>query len=205
MVVVSPSYYRTTILSEETDPSKLHDLKSSFDGYQVYVGSEIEKLVSLCLDGADRERLGPCVAVCREQLDEDGQVDFKRTAKAFLRTYAFLSQILLCTNAEWEKLSIFLNFLVPKLPAPGEEDLSKGILEALDMDSCRVEKRAAMEIQFSDEDAEIERVPGFGRGKKPEPELDRLSNILKTFNDQIRQHQVVRHRPCEPPHYRGNL
>ncbi len=29
-------YYRTTILSEETDPNKLHDLKATLDGYQVY-------------------------------------------------------------------------------------------------------------------------------------------------------------------------
>ena len=57
-----------------------------------------------------------------------------------MRSYGFLSAILPYTNAEWEKLSIFLNFLVPKLPAPKEEDLSKGILESIDMDSCRVEK-----------------------------------------------------------------
>ena len=31
-------------------------------------------------------------------------------------------------------------------PAPKEEDLSKGILEAIDMDSYRVEKMAAMKI-----------------------------------------------------------
>ena len=35
------------------------------------------------------------------------------------------------TNREWEKLSILLNLLIPKLPAPKEEDLSKGILEAI--------------------------------------------------------------------------
>ena len=32
----------------------------------------------------------------------------------------FLASILPYTNAEWEKLSIFLNFLVPKLPFPPE-------------------------------------------------------------------------------------
>ncbi|HWQ68931.1 MAG TPA: type I restriction endonuclease subunit R, partial [Patescibacteria group bacterium] len=89
------------------------------------------------------------------------------------------------TNAEWEKLSIFLNFLVPKLPAPKEEDLSKGILEAIDMDSYRVEKHAVMKIQLPDQDAEIGPVPTSGGGGKPEPEIDRLSNILKTFNDQF--------------------
>jgi type I restriction enzyme R subunit len=182
-------YYRTTILAEETDPNKLHDLKAALDGYQVYATAQIEEFVELYLGGADRDRLDPildaCVAVYKEQLDEDGQVDFKAKAKAFTRTYGFLASILPYTKAEWEKLSIFLNFLVPKLPAPVEEDLAKGILEAIDMDSYRVEKQAAVKIQLPDSDAEIEPVPMTGGGRRPEPELDRLSNILKTFNDQF--------------------
>ena len=182
-------YYRTTILSEETDPNTLHDLKAALDGSQVYTDTEIERLVTLYLDGADRDRLDPildaCVAIYKEQLDEDGQAAFKGKAKAFMRTYGFLASILPYTNAEWEKLSIFLNFLVPKLPAPVEEDLSKGILESIDMDSYRVEKKAAIHVQLADEDAEIEPVPTSGTGSRLDPELDRLSNILKTFNDQF--------------------
>jgi type I restriction enzyme R subunit len=182
-------YYRTTILAEETDPNKLHDLKAALDGYQVYDQPQLDDLVELYLGGADRDHLDPildaCVAVYREQLDEDGQVDFKGKAKAFTRTYGFLSSILPYTNADWEKLSILLNFLISKLPAPIEEDLSAGILEAIDMDSYRVEKQAAIKIQLPDEDAEIGPVPAAGGGRKPEPELDRLSNILKVFNDQF--------------------
>jgi type I restriction enzyme R subunit len=182
-------YYRTTILSDETDPNKLHDLKSDLDSYQVYAPEDIEQLVDLYLGGADRDKLDPildtCVAVYKNQLDEDGQVDFKGKAKAFNRTYGFLASVLPYTDAEWEKLSIFLNFLVPKLPAPIEEDLSKGILEAIDMDSYRVEKQAVVKIQLPDSNAEIEPVPTSGGGFKPEPELDRLSNILKIFNDQF--------------------
>ena len=53
------------------------------------------------------------------------------------------------------------------------------------MDSYRVEKKAAMQIQLPDEDAEIDPVPTSRGGHKPEPELDRLSNILRTFNDQF--------------------
>jgi type I restriction enzyme R subunit len=63
--------------------------------------------------------------------------------------------------------------------------LFKGILEAIDMDSHRVEKQAAMKIILPDDNAEIEPVPTTGGGRKAEPELDRLSNILKTFNDQF--------------------
>jgi len=182
-------YYRTTILSKETDPNKLHDLKTALDGYQVYAPEQVDALVERYLDGADRDKLDPildaCVATYNEELDEDGQIDFKGKAKAFCRSYGFLAAILPYTNADWEKLSIFLNFLVPKLPAPKEEDLSKGILEAIDMDSYRVEKQAAIDIQLPDEDAEIEPVPTTGGGGKQPPELDNLSNILKTFNDQF--------------------
>jgi type I restriction enzyme, R subunit len=181
-------YYRTTILSEETDPNKLHDLKAVLDGYEVYAPEQIQQLAELYLTGAERDQLDPildaCVAVYKE-LNEDGQVDFKGKAKAFTRTYAFLSSILPYTHADWEKLSIFLNFLIPKLPAPIDEDLSKGILESIDMDSYRVEKQAAIRLQLPDQDAEIEPVPTHGGGRKAEPELDRLSNILKTFNDQF--------------------
>ena len=182
-------YYRTTILAEETDPNRLHDLMAALDGYQVYGPAQINELVERYLSGADRGRLDPildaCVAVYREQLDEDGQVDFKGKAKAFLRAYGFLATILPYTYAEWEKLSIFLTFLVPKLPAPVEDDLSKGILEAIDMDSYRVEKQAVQDVQLPDEDAEIEPVPTGGGGQKPEPEMDRLSNIIKEFNDRF--------------------
>jgi len=182
-------YYRTTILADETDPNKLHDLKADLDSYQVYAPEQVNELVRLYLGGADRDQLDPildaCVANYIEQLDEDGQVDFKGKAKAFLRTYGFLSSILPFANTEWEKLSIFLEFLVPKLPAPKEEDLSRGILEAIDMDSYRVEKQASMRIALPDADAEIEPIPTTGGGHKPEPELDRLSNIIKAFNDQF--------------------
>ena len=182
-------YYRTTILSQETDPNKLHDLKADLDGYQVYEPEQVEQLVTLYLGGADRDKLDPildaCVATYNEQLDLDGKIDFKAKAKVFTRTYNFLSSILPYSDASWEKLSVFLNFLIPKLPAPQEEDLSRGILEAINMDSYRVEKKTAMKIVLPDKDAEIDPVPTGAAGHAPEPELDRLSNILKTFNDQF--------------------
>jgi type I restriction enzyme R subunit len=182
-------YYRTTILSAETDPDKLHDLKATLDNYQVYNDEQIDDLVTLYLGGADRAKLDPildaCVALYKEQLDEDGQVDFKGKAKAFVRTYNFLATILPYSLAAWEKLSVFLNCLIPKLPAPIEEDLAAGILEAIDMDSYRSEVQAAINISLVDEDGEIGPVPTEGGGAKPELEMDRLSNILKAFNDQF--------------------
>lgn len=182
-------YYRTTVLSEETDPNKLHDLKSTLDGYQIYGGDHVQLLVKLFLGGADRGKLDPildaCVAAYNSELDEDGQVDFKGKAKAFVRTYQFLASILPYTNRDWEELSVFLNFLIPKLPAPKEEDLSKGILESIDMESYRNEVKEALTLKLPDEDGEIGPVPTSARGFVGEPEMDYLSNIIKAFNDQF--------------------
>ena len=179
-------YYRATMLADETDPDKLHDLQAELDGAQVYSAEQINDFVERYLGGAERDQLDPildaCVAVYLRDLDEDGQVDFKGKAKGFVRTYGFLSCVLPYTNAAWEKRSIFLNFLISKLPSP-EEDLSTGILDAIDMDSYRVEKRAVQQIILPDEDAAIEPVPTSGGGHVPEADLDRLSNILRTFND----------------------
>ena len=182
-------YYRTTFLAEETDPNKLHDLKAALDNAQVYAPEQVRQVVDLFLEGAARDKLDPildaCVAVYKDRLDEDGQVDFKGKGKVFCRTYAFLSSVLPYSNVEWEKLSILINLLLPKLPAPKEEDLAKGILEAIDMDSYRVEKKAAIKIALADKDAEIDPPPMVAGGHKPETELDRLSNILKSFNEQF--------------------
>jgi type I restriction enzyme, R subunit len=80
---------------------------------------------------------------------------------------------------------MFLDFLVPKLPAPKEEDLAKGVLESIDMESYRVEKRAAMQIVLADANAEIDPVPTVGGGQKPAPEIDLLSNVIRAFNEQF--------------------
>ena len=178
-------YYQTTILSEETDPDKLHDIRGALDQYQIYSWEQIDEFVEAFLNGTDRSKLDPRLDTCVEEykkLDEDGQVEFKSSAKAFGRLYSFLSQVIPYGNANWEKLSIFLSFLVNKLPAPVEEDLSRGVLDAVDMDSYRMERKAAQSISLAEEDAEIDPVlPGAGGGAH-EPEMDRLSNIINEFN-----------------------
>ncbi len=181
-------FYRTTILSEETDPNKLHDLKADLDSLQVYTGEEIDRVVSNYLSGAERDTLDPDldIAVPRyNDLDEDQQVQFKGKARAFVRTYEFLASVLPYTNASWEKLSIYLRFLLPRLPTPQEEDFAQGILDAIDMESYRSEAQATMDIALADQDAEIDPVPIGTAGMRPEPELDLLSNIVRAFNDQF--------------------
>ena len=181
-------YYKTTVLSEETDPNKLHDLKNDLDRAQVYSWENVERVVELFLSGATRDKLDPildsCVAVYSDELDEDAQVAFKGKAKMFARTYGFLAAVLPYSFRDWELLATFLNFLVPKLPAPVEEDLSRGVLESIDMDSYRLEVQATRDIALADKDGSIGPVPMAGVGGRKEPEVDLLSNIVRAFNEQ---------------------
>ena len=179
-------FYRTTILSGETDPNKLYDLISLMEDYQVYDHSDVEKVVDLFLSGGERDRLDPLLDSCvvlYDQLETEDQIQFKSAAKAFVRTYGFLGSILPYGNAAWEKLSIFLNLLIPKLPSPQTDDLSEGILAAVDLDSYRNEAREAVAIRLEDEDAEIAPVPTGKVGHIVEPEMDPLSHIISEFND----------------------
>jgi type I restriction enzyme R subunit len=179
-------YYRTTILSAETDPNKLYDLIAAMEKHGVYQQYDVDTLVELFLGNAGRDKLDPVLDACAalyKELDVSAQVEFKGSAKAFVRTYGFLGALLPYGSPEWEKLSIFLNLLLPKLPSPQEDDLTQGILDAIDLDSYRAEAKAQISIQLEDSDAEVDPVPTGSAGSKPQPELDLLSSILTTFND----------------------
>jgi len=179
-------FYKTTILSAETDPNKLYDLISTMEHHQVYTKDDVDGLVRLFLNNAQRDELDPILDACAahyKELDTDAQIAFKSSAKGFVRTYEFLGAILPYGNAEWEKLSIFLTLLLPKLPSPVDDDLSVGILSAIDLESYRVEVKATMAIQLEDQDAEIDPVPvgGTYAGLK-EPQMEYLSEIVSSFN-----------------------
>ena len=181
------TYYTTTILSEETDPNKLYDIQSELEFHQVYADYQVNEVVEKYINGASREKLDYILDICAKEykeLEEDEQIDFKGNAKVFVRTYGFLASILPIGNIEWEKLNIFLRLLTPKLPSPKGEDLSKGILESIDLDSYRVQAQKSLSIVLEDEgDYEIDPVPTSGKAYIDNPELDYLSNILDSFHD----------------------
>ena len=180
-------YYKTTVLSGETDANKLNDLIDNMEPMQVYSDDDVNTFVELYLNNADREQLDPIIDRCVElfkALEYDDKVEFKKSAKGFVRTYNFLSSILPYGSPDWEKLSIFLTLLVPKLPkVGGENDDYKKIIESVDLDSYRVVAQQTMSISLANEDAEVKPVPVQTDIGIPVPELDTLTHILESFHD----------------------
>lgn len=180
-------YYKTTVLSGETDANKLNDLIDTMEPMQVYTQEQVDTFVGLYLGNAPREELDPIIDVCVEAykaLDLEDQIAFKSSAKTFVRTYNFLSSILPYGSHEWEKLSIFLNLLVAKLPRPqSEEDDIRKIIEDVDLESYRVVAQDTISIRLADENAEIDAIPVKTDVGIPVPEMDTLTNIIATFHD----------------------
>ena len=178
-------YYKETKLEGETDPNKLHNLLSMLDEKYVYEEDEVDRLVELFLKNSPRSFIDSIVDKSVERytaLSEEDQVEFKSGVKSFIRTYNFLASILPIGQVDWEKKVIFFEQLIHRLPTPEGDDLSAGILESVDLESYRLEKKNTIDIILEDEDGKIEGL-GIGAGKKNEVELDTLENIISTFND----------------------
>lgn len=178
-------FYATTILSEGTDPNKLNDLRDALDRFQVYGQDDVHKFTDLYFKEADRQELDPIIDKCasahKDELSEEERIDFYVKAKSFFRIYAFLSKILTFKNAYWERLYWFLKFLIPKIKPEGSENLAKGILESIDLDSYRLARAARQDIKPGGEE-ELGPLPATMKGNKQQSAFDSLGAIIKEFN-----------------------
>jgi type I restriction enzyme R subunit len=178
-------YYKTTILSKETDPNKLNDLITEIENANIYTEDDVRMLNEKYWLGAEREELDPIINQSVErfkELEENSQVRCKSSIKAFLRTYPFIAAVMPFKSQEWEMLNTYFMLLVHKLPILKGEDFTEGLLDAIDFDQYRLTKGEELKIQLDNTDTEIAPIPvGKPKGKK-EPEMMKLSDILDEFN-----------------------
>ena len=178
-------YYKTTILSKETDPNKLNDLISEIEDANIYTEDDVREINELYWSGADRVMLDPIINMSVEKfkvLDENAQIRCKSCIKSFLRVYPFIAAVMPYKSTEWEMLNTFYLLLVHKLPVLKGEDLTEGLLEAIDFDKYRLIKGEEKQIELVDDDSEIDAIPVGQPAGKSEPEMLKLSEILDEFN-----------------------
>lgn len=179
-------YFESTILGEATDPNKLFDLQDALDNFQVYDREQVQLFSDKILQNVPVDQLHSILDQSTEifntNLEEEQQADFRAKVKTYVRLYIFLSQIVPFENPYLERLYIFLNHLQNKLGGEAPIDLAQGILDNIDMDSYRLQLEATTDI-FMEQGEDLKPIPTEMRGGLAETEIDRLSNILQTFND----------------------
>ncbi len=179
-------YYQTTLLEGETDQNRLYDLQHEIQEFDIFVQEDLDDLAAIFFDSEQpQEKLQPILDRARDnwrQRESQEREDFRSLLQSFGRLYGFLAQILTFEDVELEKFYIFVRLLNRKLDRR-KGTLPTEVLDAVDLDSFRIQKTYEGEIDLEPGDRELPVIGAeSGVGYGPE-ELDALSNIIKQINE----------------------
>ncbi|EMZ9865986.1 type I restriction endonuclease subunit R [Campylobacter upsaliensis] len=177
------TFYGQTYLKEPTNIDNIYTLKSELFDYGIYTQDELNSFIEAIRKEQDENKIHSKLDNMIKEYNaksDDEKTEFYTKAKVYLREYAFLAQILPFNDIELEKLSILLKMLIAKIVPPRTEDLAKGILNNVDLNSIRIILESKKDISLSN-NGELSPAGADGSSKK-EVELERLSNIVREFN-----------------------
>lgn len=181
-------YYTSTILSESTDPNILYDLKRDLLNAGIFSMESVTQHYFLLVNKNDSNQavvaglLDEAVDIFTK-LDEDEQDDFRGKIDDFVRKYSFIAQLFTFGDAVLEQFYEYTRNLRKKLPKHKEE-LPEGLLDEIDLSSIAITKGTKHTIGLTDGESELDPMASNSRGTKPMDEIERLSLIIKSINEQ---------------------
>lgn len=186
-------YYEKTMVGDRVDYKQLYELQAKLDSYQVFCNAEVEEFCKVffrpkkVLTTQDHGKLNAIIdpAVQRfRKLDDETQQEFRDTAGAFRRLYAFLAQIIPFQDSDLEKLYTYIRFLLTKLPKLDygpKYDFSDDV----DMQYYRLEKihEGSIRLERGGE-AEVSGPTAVGTGQVQQEEAP-LSELIRVLNERF--------------------
>ena len=118
-------YYEATTVADTADPQQLYDLAHKLEAAQVFWKSEVEALCKVFFSPREKQTVHDHAEMNRhlnpgvdrfKALEEKPREEFRNALGAFVRLYAFLSQVMPFTDPDLEKLYTFARFFETKLP-----------------------------------------------------------------------------------------
>lgn len=203
-------YYGNAELKNVTDPNLIFDLKGKLDGAGLYDEYEVDRVVKVALDPTSRQSdlIRAVEPVAQRVVNKYGQAKrewieanrsgnsdaekeanevmgslqlFKSDVQAFLRIYAFLSQIFDYGSTDVEKRSIFFRYLVRLLEFGRERDevdLSKVVLT-----HHKLRSKGAQTLTPGGDENKLNPATELGSGQVRDPDKLRLDEIIERVND----------------------
>lgn len=181
------TFYGQTYLKEPSDIEKIFTLKSNLFEYGIYTQYELDDFAKAILERQSEDKIHSKLDTMVKEYNaksDDEKTEFYTKARVYLREYSFLAQILPFNDIELEKLHILLKMLITKIAPPRTEDLAKGIVNNVDLESIRIILESKKDIELEEDKGGVKPSSADGSSKK-EVELERLSNIVKAFNDKF--------------------
>jgi type I restriction enzyme R subunit len=175
-------YYGATV-APPTDPNLLYDTRHALDEFGVLWPAEVENAVSLLLAKGkiahDRVHAALTPAIDRfTDLDDAEQERFREALIRFVRTYAFLSQVVSFTDAKLERDYLFCKALAAFIKVGGSEAVHPDV----ELTALKIEQTSEGSITLDETTGEVVTITGTG-GKSNQLELELLSHIVDRLNE----------------------
>jgi type I restriction enzyme, R subunit len=179
-------YYTSTLLTGETDSYKLYELETEIKSFHLFTKYELDEFCIVFYseregDGALQPFLNRAVEKWIEIEEEEKREEYRSLINSYCRLYSYITQIMDFTDAELEKLFIFLKYLKKKLPK--RKGSSIDITDAIDLDSLRIQKIGEQKLSLQDTQGELDPMSESGSKGLSEEETDYLSEIIKKINE----------------------
>jgi type I restriction enzyme R subunit len=179
-------YYQTTLLDEVPDPDRLYDQKDDILRDEIFIEQDVDDLAEILWNQPNKlELLQPILDRIRDQWRQQEQSqreEFRSKLQQFIRLYGFLAQVITFADIDLEKFYTFVRLLNRKLDPRESGKLPKEVLDAVKLDSLRIEHTASTSIALLQQDTTLE---GIGDGSSSLPQdddKDTLTNIVNRLN-----------------------
>jgi type I restriction enzyme R subunit len=178
----------TTTVAPPTDPNLLYDTRHALDPYGVLWPEEVERIVALLVGperpgshGRVHAALTPSIDRFNA-LDESDQDGFRDALTRFIRTYAFLSQVVTFIDVKLEADYLFCKALSAFVRPAGQASLDLG--SEVELTHLRTEKTFEGSLALDERHGEVSTIFS-GTGRQVAPEEEPLSVIVARLNERF--------------------
>lgn len=188
-------YYQLTSVREVSDPNRLYDLKAKLEQAQIIWQTEVDNFCKEYFKKIDIHKnkihallnayIDPAVDRYNGMDTEEEQDDFKHLLTQFVRSYAFLSQIIPFADIELEKYYAYCKLFLNKLPRKQLSDRFKLGKDEVSLEYYRLQKTMEGNIAL-DPEAEYGLQPATEAGmRKDKEDKGQLSDIIENINERF--------------------
>ena len=179
-------FYKTTILSEQTDPNTIYDLLDKIRNYSIVDDNQIVEWTDIFFKKKRNDaELQPILNITIQRWREIPEEKDKELSKSLIRSYcklfSYLSMINQFNNAELYRYYLFFEYLKKKFPL---DELKKvDVSDLVDLESLNLDIKGKVNISLKDEDTIVEPKSMLGGKLKDDEEYGLLSEIIEEINE----------------------
>jgi len=184
-------FYETS-WTEPTDPNVLFTLKQRIMDAAVIDPVEMRDMVAALL-ASEKDAHAALYAKTDPALERylaipelDDREDFRTALRDYVRTYAFLGQVVPFTSPELEELFYYGKVLISRLPKTTDEDGDVDISDSAVLTHIRTQLSGEHDLGLSEGDGEgVPGMSGDGHGVQTVKDKVRLSSLIGLLNDRF--------------------